>query len=236
MIEAYLHRWMKTYDKVRLFLCPSRFMLEKVRSFGIDEARLVHLPYFIPAERYKPIARNSSYYVYAGRLSREKGVATLLEAHARLPRSRPPLRIVGDGPLRSVLEARAEELALGDVAFEGYQQPAHLREIVGGAHFVAVPSEWYENYPFAILEAFALARPVLGTRIGGIPELVRDGETGLTAQPGDPDAMAEAIANMAADPSKADSMGRIAREWVERELAPIPHLEKLDAIYEGLVR
>ena len=62
------------------------------------------------------------------------------------------------------------------------------------ARFVVVPSEWYENYPYAILEAFALARPVVGARIGGIPELVRDGETGMTARPGDPDALAEALA------------------------------------------
>jgi glycosyltransferase involved in cell wall biosynthesis len=231
MAEAYLHRWLRTYEKVRTFICPSRFMMEKVASFGIDPKRLVHLPYFLPIDRYQPGQRGAPYYVYAGRLSREKGMATLLEAHARLPRSRIPLRVLGDGPMRGVLETRKEELGLDDVTFEGYQKAEDLNAIIGGALFAAVPSEWYENYPFAILEAFALGRPVLGTRIGGIPELVRDGETGLTASPGDPNDLAEGIAKLMRDPAKADSMGRAARSWVAAELAPGPHIERLDAIY-----
>ena len=232
MVEAYFHAWMRTYEKVRFFICPSRFLLEKVASFGIAPERLIHLPYFLPIERYTPAARRDAYYVYAGRLSREKGIATLLEAHARLPRTRLPLRILGDGPLREALEGRKLELDLDDVRFEGFQEPDRLREILAGALFVAVPSEWYENYPYAILEAFALARPVLGARIGGIPELVRDGETGWTAAPGDPVSFAEGLAALMADPAKADSMGRAARAWVAETLSPGPHLDQLHAIYE----
>jgi glycosyltransferase involved in cell wall biosynthesis len=232
MAEAYLHSWIKTYEKIRFFLCPSKFLLEKVASFGISTDRLIHLPYFLPLDRYAAATRRDAYYVYAGRLSREKGVATLLEAHASLPRTRLPLRVLGDGPLRESLEARRVELGLDDVSFEGYQQPERLREILAAAMFVAVPSEWYENYPYAILEAFALSRPVLGARIGGIPELVRDGETGWTAKPGDPRALAEGLAMMMADPARADAMGKAARTWVGKELAPGPHCDRLHAIYE----
>ena len=156
----------------------------------------------------------------------------MLEAHARLPRSRIPLRVLGDGPILGSLLARKEELGLDDVTFEGYQKADRLREIVGGALFVTVPSEWYENYPFSILEAFALGRPVMGTRIGGIPELVRDGVTGMTAPPGDPAALADGIANLMSGPEKADSMGRAARSWVSEKLAPGPHIERLDAVYQ----
>ncbi|MDM7917415.1 MAG: glycosyltransferase [Candidatus Eisenbacteria bacterium] len=165
MIEAYLHRWLRTYEKVRLFVCPSRFLLEKVAEFGVARERLVALPYFLQVDRYEPApaASEGDYYVYAGHLSREKGVATLLEAHARLPKpGRLPLRILGEGPLDAMLKARATELGASDVAFEGYRRPPELHRIVGAARFVVVPSEWYENYPYAILEAFALARPVLG--------------------------------------------------------------------------
>ena len=232
MAEAYFHAWMGTYEKIRFFLAPSRFMLEKVASFGIARERLIHLPYFVPIERYTPAARRDAYYVYAGRLSREKGIATLLEAHARLPRTRLPLRVLGDGPLREALEARRLELGLDDVRFEGFQEPEKLREILAASLFVAVPSEWYENYPYAILEAFALARPVLGSRIGGIPELVRDGQTGWTATPGDPVAFAEGLAALMADPAKADAMGRTARAWVAETLAPGPHIDQLHAIYQ----
>ena len=236
MAEAYLHRWLRTYDKIRYFLCPSRFLLEKVHSFGIDRSRLIHLPYFLPVERYEPRPAGGGYYVYAGRLSREKGVATLLEAHARLPRPRIPLRILGDGPLRRLLEERKRALALDDVTFEGYLGSERLREIVGECLFTVAPSEWYENYPFAILETFALARPVVGSRIGGIPELVRDGETGWTCEPGDPDSLARQLARMMEDPGRAGEMGRDARAWIAEALDPESHLERLDAIYREVSR
>lgn len=237
MIEAYLHGWIRSYDKVRLFICPSRFLLEKLVSFGIERDRLVDLPYFLPVERYVPSPATDGYYVYAGRLSREKGLPTLLDAHARLPRGgRPALRILGDGPIRAALEAKRESLALDDVTFEGHQQPERLHEIVARARFVAVPSEWYENYPYAILEAFALGRPVLGTRIGGIPELVRDGETGITAPAFDPDGLAAGLSALHSDPAKADAMGKAARSWVGSSLAPAQHLERLMAVYERAAR
>lgn len=234
--EAYLHRWIRTYEKIRLFLCPSMFMLEKVASFGVARERLVHLPYFLPLDRYTPAGDRGDYYVYAGRLSREKGIATLLEAHARLGGRRPALRVLGDGPLRPALEARRAELGLDDVHFEGHQSLPALEEIIGRARFVVVPSEWYENYPYAILEAFALARPVVGARMGGIPELVRDGETGWTAPAGDAEGLSQAIAAMLGDPAKADAMGRAARAWVGEHLAPEPHLARIREIYAGVAR
>lgn len=236
-VEAYLHHMFGTYEQVSLFLCPSRFMLEKVHEFGIPREKLVHLPYFLPIERYEPAPVVADYYVYAGRLSREKGVATLLEAHALLPATgRPPLRILGDGPLRADLEARATALGLPDVVFEGFQEPRRLKEIVGASSFVVVPSEWYENYPYAILEAFALARPVVGASVGGIPELVREGETGWLAPMGDPRGLAEAIARAAGDRGRALDLGRAARAWVAGHLAPGSHLDQLDAIYARLSR
>jgi glycosyltransferase involved in cell wall biosynthesis len=235
-VEAYLHRWIRTYEKVRLFLCPSRFMLEKVASFGVARERLVQLPYFVPLDRYTPSTERGDYYVYAGRLSREKGIATLLEAHALLGPHRPPLRVLGDGPLRETLLERRAQLSLDDVTFEGHQGLSQLEEIVSRARFVVVPSEWYENYPYAILEAFALARPVVGARIGGIPELVRDGETGMTAPPGDPEGLAAAVGAMIADPAKAEEMGRAARSWVGANLAPEPHLSRIREIYAEVAR
>ncbi len=234
--EAYLHRWIRTYEKVRLFLCPSQFMLEKVAEFGIARDRLERLPYFLPLERFEPAAERGAYAVFAGRLSREKGVATLIAAHARLAKPRLALRILGDGPLRGELERTAAELGLDDVSFEGQKGLAELTAIVARARLTVVPSEWYENYPYAILEAFALARPVIGSRIGGIPELVREGETGITVPPGDAAALSDAIARLSGDPTGADAMGRRAREWVAKELAPSHHIDRLEAIYAGLLR
>ena len=146
------------------------------------------------------------------------------------------LRILGDGPMRAQLESEKERQGLDDAVFEGHKQTEELARIVARARFVVVPSEWYENYPYAILEAFALGRPVIGTRIGGIPELVRDGETGRTAAPFDAEDLAEAIAGLSADRAACDRMGRHARSWVADSLQPDLHLDQMVAIYRRFIR
>jgi glycosyltransferase involved in cell wall biosynthesis len=100
---------------------------------------------------------------------------------------------------------------------------------------VVVPSEWYENNPLSVLEAFALGRPVVGTRIGGIPELV-EGDRGLCVAPGDARALSVAIRELAADRARAERMGRAARRYVERMHSPEVHYQKLMRIYAECLR
>ena len=236
--EAFWHRARGTYGRVARFLCPSRFLLEKVASFGVPPERLVHLPYFIPLERYRPApvpvraVGEPVTGVFVGRLSREKGVATLLEAMAILPPGTMRLEILGEGPLRGELEEKARRVCPdGRILFLGYRAGEALHETIRGASFVVVPSEWYENLPFAVLEPFALGRPVVGARIGGIPELVRDGETGRLFPPGDAGALAAALLWMAGPDAALSALGERARWVVERDHAEAPHLERLLAVY-----
>lgn len=234
-VEAYVHRFLRTYDRIRLFLCPSRFLLEKVASFGVARERLLHLPYFLPLERYRaePLSR-SRRCVYVGRLSREKGIATLIEAMRRLPRGRLSLDVLGDGPLRESLAAKAADLPDDRVRFLGYRSGDALHDTIRAADFAVVPSEWYENLPFAILEPFALGRPVVGARIGGIPELVRDGLTGRTFESGDATSLAEALLWMTSAEADLANMGRNARRLIEEEHAEGPHLARIEQIYAAV--
>lgn len=236
--EAYWHRWRGTYGRVARFLCPSRFLLEKVASFGVPRQRLVHLPYFVPLERYRSspvpvrVPGEPLSGVFAGRLSREKGVATLLDAMAVVPAGMLRMEIVGEGPLREELEKRAQRVCPdGRVRFLGYRTGDALHEAIRAASFAVVPSEWYENLPYAVLEAFALGRPVVGARVGGIPELVQDGETGRLFSSGDAGALALALAWMAGPEADLSAMGERARRVVERDHAEAPHLERLFRIY-----
>jgi len=237
-VEAYVHGGLRTYSRVRRFLCPSRFLLEKMASFGVPRARLVHLPYFLPAGRYRvepPPARDPDrplVAVYVGRLSREKGIAVLVEAMSLLPPGRLRLEVLGEGPLREALEERARATCPdGRVRFVGYRQGEELFDAIRAASFAVVPSEWYENLPYSVLEPFALARPVVGARIGGIPELVRDGETGRTHDPGDPRALAEALLWMTGPEADLVGMGSQARRRIEVEHAEGVHLDRLLAVY-----
>jgi glycosyltransferase involved in cell wall biosynthesis len=234
-VEAYVHRWLRTYEKVRFFLCPSQFMLEKMAEYGVARERLVHLPYFLPLEEYRPGYERSSYFIYLGRLSREKGVATLLAALRLRAGALLTCRILGEGPLEEQLRRQAAEWGLGNVEFSGYLQGEALHAMIRGAAFTVVPSEWYENLPFAVLESFALGTPVVGARIGGIPEMVLDERTGLTFTMGDSRDLAATLERMESRPEQVIEMGRAARRLVEERYAPEPHLEQLEALYARAV-
>jgi glycosyltransferase involved in cell wall biosynthesis len=230
-VEMAVHAARGSYDSVARFLCPSGFMKSKCESFGVGGDRLQHLPYFLKAERYRPSYEAGDYVLYAGRLSREKGVSALLRAVARLREI--PLVVVGDGPLRQQLEIEAAASG-APVRFEGHLDTEALHARVRGAAFVVVPSEWYENLPYAILEAFALGKPVLGSRIGGIPELVRESETGALFEARDAEALAEVLNRMWRDRGRLVQMGRAARARIEREFDESGHLEQVGLVYRSL--
>ena len=165
-----------------LFVCPSRFMAEKMAQGGFRKDKLKVLCNFIDVEKCrKDDYAKQDYYCYVGRLSHEKGVGTLVEAAARLPYK---LKIIGGGPL-------SEEIK-GNVEFLGFCQWNDIKDIVGKAKFTVIPSEWYENNPLSVIEAECLGTPVLGARIGGIPELIDEDMNGMTFESGNADALADA--------------------------------------------
>ncbi|MBD3335387.1 MAG: glycosyltransferase [Candidatus Eisenbacteria bacterium] len=231
--EAYLHTWWGTYGQIDLYLSPSRFLRDKVIAMGLSGGSVRHLNNFLPVEGFKPRFGGPPVVVYAGRLSREKGLAALLEA-ARLQNVGRgwTLRILGEGPLRETLERRVRQDGLEEgVRFEGYRSGEDLKDAIRESRVVIVPSEWYENQPYAIVEAFALGKPVIGSRIGGIPELVRDGASGWTFPPGDAAALGEAIRSALESPQRVEEMGRAARRQVEDEHHPEQHMERLLSYY-----
>jgi glycosyltransferase involved in cell wall biosynthesis len=169
-------------------------------------------------------------FLYAGRLSDEKGVGTLVRAVADRPEL--SLSIAGDGPLAGALRVEAEERAPGRVRFLGHLGAAELESAMRGARAVVLPSEWYENAPMTALEAAASGVPVIGARIGGIPEIVRSGTTGLLFEPGDATGLAAAMARLEADPDEAVRLGRAARGMAEREYGLDRQVETMLGILE----
>ena len=171
-IIAYLEavRWnRKRLEKYTdIFICPSQFMANKMIQGGFDKNKMRVLCNFMDTEK---TVRNhydkENYYCYVGRLSHEKGVETLLSAAKTLPYK---LKVIGGGELREKLEQSLP--AASEVELLGYKQWDEIKEIVGRARFVVIPSEWYENNPFSVIEAQCLGTPVLGANIGGIPELI----------------------------------------------------------------
>lgn len=122
------------------------------------------------------------YFLFYGRLSYEKGVKTLLEVFKNLPDCK--LKVVGTGPKEDELKEYAKANNMQNVEFLGYKRGKELQDIVANAYFVIVPSEWYENNPMTIIESYSVGTPVIGAKIGGIPEIVVDGETGYQFESG----------------------------------------------------
>ncbi len=158
------------------FICPSQFMADKMAQGGFSQSKLNTLCNFIDVEKCrKDSYEKGDYYCFIGRLSHEKGVKTLIEAALQLPYK---LKIIGGGPL----EEELKELVADNLNIEmlGFKQWNEIKEIVGGARFSVIPSEWYENNPLSVIEAQCLGTPVLGANIGGIPELIECGVSGMT--------------------------------------------------------
>lgn len=156
------------------FISPSSFLAQKMVQGGFTANKIKTLCNFIDVEKtQKDDYSKEEYYCYIGRLSHEKGVKTLIEAAKQLPYK---LKIIGGGPLMESLKAKAGTSAID---FLGYKQWPEIKEIVGKAKFSVIPSEWYENNPLSVIEAQCLGTPVLGAKIGGIPELIETGVTGM---------------------------------------------------------
>jgi len=232
-IEAYAHRAWNIYSSgVDVYIAPSRFMKQKMTEFGLDGERIAHLPNFLNLEEYEPSSSFDSYFVYSGRLEANKGIMTLLKAVSNSQVARQfELRIAGDGEQRAALEAYCRKNGIDNVRFLGFLLPKDVKSLLRGAMFSVLPSLWYENAPNTVLEAYAHGKPMIGSRIGGIPELVEEGQTGLLFEPGNADELQQKIEHLLTNPTQIVEMGRNARRLVEQTFGPDRHYQGLMEIY-----
>lgn len=176
----------------------------------------------MPADRY---------YLYFGRLSYEKGVRTLLGAFKDLPQCK--LKVVGTGPKEAELRAFADNEKMQSVEFLGYKQGEELADLVRNAYFVIVPSEWYENNPMAIIEAYSVGTPVIGARIGGIPEIIVEGETGFLFESGNVESLGKVIAKtMALAKNEYEALSSGCLRFAHNNLSPESYYPRLMAFYQ----
>ncbi|MFC2162692.1 glycosyltransferase [Candidatus Altiarchaeota archaeon] len=224
-LQSYLTGLLGLYRKVDVFTSPSRFLIQKFRELGFRRP-ITHLPLPILANEYRPDYGPGEYILYAGRVSAEKGLKTLITA---CESAKMPLRIAGDGPQMTGLKEIVASKSI-DVEFLGHLDEPGLHDAVRGSMFTVVPSHWYENQPYAILESFALGKPVIGSDLGGIRELIMAGETGMLFEPGDPVDLADKIRALIR--LDLDGMGRTCRDWVIQNHSPDKYGESLSLLLE----
>lgn len=231
-VEAWTHRFLRSYARhLDRIVVPSRFFLEKFVEWGWARERFVHIPNWVDTDGVACDPSPGAYFLYFGRLSGEKGIETAVRAAAA---AGVPLVVAGDGPLRPALERLVAE-AGADVRFLGFQRGEALAAHVRGSRAVLVPSECYENAPLALIEAYAAGKPVIGSRLGGIPELVDEDRTGWLFGAGDVDALAALLRRVRALPDETvRTMGAAARGRVEQEFSRERYLRDMTALYRAI--
>lgn len=230
--ELWLHKRKRYYeDGVQRFICSTEFLMSQLAEGNIPREKLLHIPHHIALEAYQPSPERTDAFVFVGRLEPEKGCLTLIRAMAKLPDSR--CLFVGNGSQRAECEALIRELGLTNVELMGFQSRETVSEVVSQSRALIIPSEWYEPCGLTTWEAHALERPVIGSRIGGIPESIEDGTTGLLFEPGNDQDLADKLRWIRDHPDEAETMGREGRKRVTTVCNA--HYGHLLSLYESVI-
>lgn len=232
-LEMYLHSCIfRSYTLVDVFISPSQFLKNRFWAMGFP-GKIIHLPNFVFPDEFDPsLTWGDKTILYFGRLSREKGIYTLLQAMEGLPIR---CKIFGDGPEKDNVQKIIKDKTLTNTFLYGFMEQEQLKKEVQNCMFVVLPSEWYENLPFSVIESFALGKPVVGANIGGIPELIRNEKTGMLFEPGNVDDLKKNILYLLDNSEKISKMGRTARTYIEQDLNPKNHYRELIKIYNEVL-
>ena len=231
-IETFVHRLLDIYAKhTDMVVVPSRFFESKFAEWGWSESKIRYIPNYVVMDDYDADFSAGDYFVYCGRISTDKGVPTLVRAAAK---AGVRLVVVGDGHERGEVEQLANSLN-ADVEFAGYKQKTELQQLIRSARAAVLPSEIYENAPMSVLEAFASGKPVIGAKIGGIPELIQHGRTGWLYSSGSVDELTEILSDVdKLDDNTVSTMGRAGRNFVEDNFPVTRYLDSMAELYAEL--
>ena len=207
-------------QKIAGFICLTEFFKIKMLEAGVPESKLFVRPNFVYAPPLSPAAADDSgnYAIYMGRLSPEKGCWTLIRAFEQLPQVR--LKILGTGPLEQELKDYVGGKGIGNIEFLGFKSGEEKWNLLRNSMCLIVPSEWYENFPVTVLEAYMAAKPVIASRMGGLPYIVEDGHSGLLFEAGKVNELVQKIQRLMDDPASAARMGACGRRLSETKYGP----------------
>lgn len=243
--ENYVHKYLNYYEYVDHYICPSVFLYEKFKQFNFFKEKLVQLYHGydyreIEEARAAQPTENASQIlnaqhapiVFVGRLEKIKGAHTLLEAMKSNPGIQ--LKIIGTGTQLEELQVYANNNHLRQVEFLGKKTKKETLECIGKSAFLVCPSEWYEVLGFTVVEAMAMGKPVIGSNIGAIPEMVIDGRTGLLFEPGNSTQLAAKINELYHDPERQAQMGKQAEHHIHQLINSDKHYAGLQHINPSL--
>ena len=224
------------FNKIPMFICTSEATLNLLKRARIEERKLICINNFIDDSYFKihPQYDNKGYFLFAGRLAREKGVDVLLKAMAQLPDIK--LKIIGSDTEDNELKKLSAELKLNNVEFLGFKSGKELEEEYKNCIATILPSNYFETFGLTIIESFAYGKPVIGSNIGGIPEIIDDGENGILFEPGNSNQLARAINKLHLNNALSMKMGKNGRIKAEMKYNSEIYYSKLINAYNSVIR
>lgn len=232
-LEAAIARRLGAWHHVHHFIAVSDFVRSTMIRYGMPPDRITTVHNFVDTDSWTPGEGPGEYFLYLGRLESIKGVMTMLQAMSLVPSAR--LIVAGAG---AALGAMKEYMAchrLQNVMLTGFKIGAELRALIRACRCVLAPSEWHETFGLVLTEAFACARPVIASRIGGMTEVVDEGRDGLLFEPGNVQELARAIGWMWANPAAALRMGANGRAKIVQRFSPDRHYATVMQVYEKVL-
>lgn len=216
------------HKNVTLFVVVSRFVKNKLTEVGFPEERIIVLPNMVYLPNSDTKSHNGHYVAFAGRISPEKGIETLLSAAKQ---TQLPVWLAGN---YSTMRERIKEVP-PNVRFVGHLDRDRLAEFYRDARFLVIPSICFETFALVAAEAMSHSLPVIASRIGGLPEIVDDGVTGLLFEPGNSEELADMMRLLWGNPNLCEKMGKAGREKVIREYSEDIYYERLIATYNKAI-
>jgi glycosyltransferase involved in cell wall biosynthesis len=238
-LEARINDYLGYEEYVNHYIAPSQFLRYKFIEYGYDPDRITHLPNFIELDDLIPHYHHENYLLYIGRLENGKGLLTMVKGFAKAMVEMPSmmLKIAGTGSIEEELSVLVHQMGVTNIDFLGFKQGDELENLTKKAKATIIPSELYENYPFSGLESMAYGKPIIASRIGGIPEQVEDGVTGFLFDSFSEDDLCEKIKLLCSlTNDQIKEMGRQARKKVERDNDKTTYLKNITQVYKALLQ
>ena len=235
-LEGYYYRIKKIYTKkIDFIITPSEFYKTKLIEDGIPENKIEAIHNFVELKDYNLETSDEGYALYFGRLSKEKGILNLINAFSKLENG--ILYIAGEGPEKGNIERIVKENELeGRVKLLGFLNSNQMKETIRKCKFVVVPSIWYENCPYSVMETLAIGKPVIGANIGGIPELVKGNRSGLIYKYDDIDDLTNKMKVLFEDEKLVEEYGKNAKEDANKLYGKEVYYKKVINIYIELLK
>ena len=223
---------------ISLYIAPSIFLREKFIEHGYDPDKIIQIPNFLNYNTISPNYNYENYFLFIGRLEIEKGILTLINGFSKAVEDNKSLKlkIVGTGSIKEEMKTLIYKNEYKNIELLGYKSGKELENLIKNTKAVIITSEWYENYPYSSLEAMAYGKPVIASRIGGIPEQVEDGITGLLFEPNNVRQLANTIKILSKfKKGKIVEMGKKARQKIEINNNPHTYMKAIYRIYKKII-